>query len=170
MSYYELHGDVNILYGGLWFDPDGGSFVEVIDMESAAGVEGAHLVEEGRAFLSDKVIREGAQAYGQADQAENVIALVSQWDGIKKFASLPKPVQNAVLLAAEWVYGYMGMDGGPEQMFWVIDKSSSSKTFEEVKDVPPDWVVVTKNPKAAILKILRNWGVKVRRSVRMPRA
>ena len=64
--FYELDrkARLDILAGGLWYNPDTGRFVEVLDMEEATGDVGVTFVEVHDESFTPEIIEEGARMGG----------------------------------------------------------------------------------------------------------
>lgn len=161
--FYTLYADANIEYGGLFFNPDALEFVEVIDLDSASGVDGTSLITRGGAFFDEKVIRGGASVVGNEAKADEMVEAALAWNNSSTpFEDLPKKQRDLILMAAEAVFSYMGMDGGPDRIEMVIDKSYE-ESVEKKDSIGYEWgardVVVSSDPRKAIWKILRQMGV-----------
>ncbi len=64
--FYELRSDIEVIYGGVWFDPVDNSAIEVIDMEVATGEEGMGitLIEEGPIYINEERLKKAAESAG----------------------------------------------------------------------------------------------------------
>lgn len=57
MGFYELYVDRDVLQGGLWFDPESSEYVEVIDMDDAAGEKGVTFVSRQSLAITEDLVR-----------------------------------------------------------------------------------------------------------------
>ena len=161
--FYPLYYDVgSIKHGGVFFDPERMEFVEVIDADSAAGVDGTNWIEVGDAYIDEETIRGGLFALGRESEADRIVELSSQWKTATPFEDQPKAVRDAVLEAAEASHAYMGMDGGPRRTIVVVDLDNphvEAVTAEEKREAKEEGTIYTKDPKGMIWKILKDLGV-----------
>lgn len=96
---WMFSGDVSLVYGGIYVrvTPWGyADVVEVTDLDSACGFEGAVLIEKGSANLpsSLKVIR----------------AVMASCGWTQGRRSLPKEARRAMLFECLWRYGHRDVD------------------------------------------------------------
>jgi hypothetical protein len=165
MAFEALSVDMNsVVYGGLWFDPDGLEYVEVIDLDSSSGVAGSNLVTRGRAYIDVETIRKGSEAWGMVENVDEIVARSKPWlFGRTEFRAMNDAGKSAVLTAAEATFHYMGMDGGPEESRLVID-ADASETIANAEKVAEEWRVfddplVADDTDGAVWSVLREWGV-----------
>ncbi len=59
-----LYVDGDILAGGTWVNPDDQTFVQVIDMESAAGFDGVNVIEKGVGAVNNETVMRGLEMNG----------------------------------------------------------------------------------------------------------
>lgn len=68
--FYELYRDQgNIVYGGKWFNPVTMEMIEVIDLDSASGVDGTSAIERGPVYIDEDRLREAGKSLGWEFQA-----------------------------------------------------------------------------------------------------
>lgn len=63
--FYELYADQNVTYGGVWFDPEDNSAIEVIDMESATGDKGVFFIERGSLHVTEENLKRAVESAGR---------------------------------------------------------------------------------------------------------
>ncbi len=60
-DFHGLYVDGDILAGGTWVNPDDQTFIQVIDMESAAAHEGVNAIEKGISYISEETVMRGLE-------------------------------------------------------------------------------------------------------------
>ena len=164
-----LYADVNIVYGGLFYDPDEGEAIEVVDLDSAAGVPGCNLIERGYIFAASEDTQAALRSAGQEDRTDEVLAAVNALSLKGSFKALTAEQQAAILIGAHSVHGYSGFDGPPDYTILVANKGDvQPKQGESVaacierlgRKWRADRVVATKDADRAIWRILRTMGVR----------
>ena len=63
-DFHELYVEQDVLAGGVWVDPDGDIFIQVIDMGSATGDEGVTTIEKGIGVINEETVRKGLEMSG----------------------------------------------------------------------------------------------------------
>lgn len=146
--FYSVYRDIDIRYGGLWFDPWNMEFVEVINLDDAAGVESAWLIIRGRAYIDEESIMEGLETIGQEHLADKVITAFRR----------KKPPLNMLLKAAEATYAYKGMGEPPDESHIVIQEGTPAAEKPETTAmkwrVRPENIVITTSPESTIWEVL----------------
>jgi len=107
-DFRDYIGDINLKYGGVFYDLSDwrygyASFLEVIDLDSAAGVDNCVLVQHGTVIIDDKEkVKDGLRCCGQT------------------FADLPKDAHARKLMIADCVrcYGYYDADDCANVLIW----------------------------------------------------
>jgi hypothetical protein len=163
-----LYADVHIVYGGLFYDPDKGEAIEVVDLDSAAGVSGCNLIERGEIYAAPRDIQSALRSAGQEDRLDEVLAAANALKMKGSFDALTNAQQAAILIGASAVHGYSGFDDSPDVIL-VANKAdvqpkrgeSVAECIERLRDEwHADRTIVTKNPERAIWKTLRTMGVR----------
>lgn len=154
----ELWADVDRSQGGLWWNNDTSAMVEVIDLDSAAGVDGATLIEEGDAHITAERIYAGGGPAGHSEEIRNQMAEAWEWwdeeGGI--FEVLPLQIQERILQGVEAVHAGFHFD--VDRKFLVVD-SSYRESAERAEELAEEWGAfdwsVVDNPDLEIRGILR---------------
>ena len=184
--FYELSraARLDILEGGLWYNPDTGRFIEVVNMEEATGDVGVTFVEVFDEDFTVAIIAEGARMAGlfipqtpkrprgrkqwsprpwtppppPPVEGTFVVSAWEAWEAAKRegrpFKDLPEDVQNRVLLGAETAF-HLGGGRWLDRIVAVV-KEGSFGTDQHYTE--PE--IVTRKPTEAVLEILDDLGVK----------
>lgn len=115
--FYDLRLDANVTFGGLWFDPETMQAVEVVDLDSAAGVDWSNLIEKGPVWITESRIRAGAST--------------REWDIEERRPGPPVPEGPR-----EWMpqsfYEKWAPPPKPGHLFWMPD-------IPLVEEIIPSW-------------------------------
>ncbi len=159
-EWYSLGHDVDIVYGGLWFNPQTVEVIEVVDLDSATGIDGTNMIQRGSIYITDESIRKGASFVGAELEFEGIARVLHNAKDI--------PVEdyneyqlNALLKAAYWTRSYAGFDTIEDII--IIGEKGRTKPIaqwrEEVEQFRPTKVIRTTNAAFIIKSELRKMGV-----------
>ena len=160
--YYD---DGSIVYGGKF--TDGSDAIEVINLDSAAGVDGCVLVQIGSPYVTEDRIRSGAKCCGVDDVAlidsvvractyagRNIYASDVLSEIEKRFG--PRTV-NKCLMGIEWVMSYAGMDIDRSILFVPMRDpvyKYSKATGESLAD---EWRAEFRPVYGDMNRVIKNW-------------
>jgi hypothetical protein len=177
MPYRTLYTDLP--NNALYWSPDLYEFIEVTDLDSAAGVEGAILISRGAPFLHRKWIVGGAESMGldhirerlgpkewspRPEGKSEIDAIVEAFERWQKlgvpFHNLPDNQKTLVDMAAEAAFMYGGFDGGSDRATLVVERGLYDE--DERERMENQWVASieeTRKPLDKVTEILEDWGV-----------
>jgi len=161
--------DVDIRQGGLFIDPKDGEAVEVIDLDSAAGVDGCNMVLSGNIYLlTGEELRSALSVIG-AENPEEIIDKVEELSGQSGAYEFPEDMseEDEKVIMEVWyashVYG--GFDGYMENWIMVPKGDEAYKyTQEQAEEIAETWkgeLVFAEDTLKAIEDILENFDVEL---------
>lgn len=147
-----LYKDVgDICCGG--FFTSGYDCMEVIDLDSAAGVDDCVLIERGSIYLDEKGVRAGAECCGETDTAkiDSVVRAVTFLDRhcfgeLDKLESRIGPnAINRAMLGIYWAKTYRGLDSSDNFLFVPMTQTDNKNriwphyTPEQAEELAKSW-------------------------------
>lgn len=157
MAFIELYAD---RYEGKWFDPDDLTGVELIDLDSAAGVDDTCLIESGSIYLGEGGIREGISEMRGVDENEverEMLAALEKFE-TEDYADLSEEEQNLVISAIVGSWSYYGLNASRTEGAVTLTEESKQELIDEW-GIDEDDIVVAQDMEAAIWQILNRLGV-----------
>lgn len=163
----------SICQGGLFVDPTYGSAIEVIDLDSAAGVDGVVLLQRGSIYVDFSTpgkAKSILSVVGQEDLAKRAIRCLAVFNARYEY-DYPEfarkyPTYAAILLEVYYaVNAYQGMDPATFDAYTVFverktkDSAYGAYTRKQAEQIAADWnatLVYTRNVEKAVLETLQN--------------
>jgi hypothetical protein len=153
-KFYTLYRDYgSICHGGLFVNIDTWEGIEVIDLDSAAGVDWINMIVYGSFFVDTKTIQNGGECCGINQKTINRIIktwiiydekyshsysyLMSQYSEDSEFI-------HRLLMAFELCHSYMGFDGYTRNVIIAPEKTEDnfdwdSYTEDQIKEIAESW-------------------------------
>lgn len=183
--FIELYADGDITAGGLFFDPRDEAYVEVTDLDSAAGVEGGTLIQRGLCYIDSNRIREAVKSFGHNVDGEDLVLGWNRWNerGFRhyqeerfgvfeggpvmedshKWGDLPRKDKERVAIVAEAVFRYYGFQDRASTTILVMEKGLGL-TVADKKRLKSEWgaseVIMAEDTRKSVWKVLRVFGVR----------